>query len=194
MHRDVYTVDDFMFERRRPGNDTSEVRGDGTMIISFGWTSDALLAGFKDTTRRDWNPAYVTNNKNAGRLVDRSYLDAWDALPRVVSKDPHKIAKIRLKVDVLPSRELPSTDFAREGFEWLERYGYTLAGRAPSTLWHDWRWNWYGDPEHGIKRTTIAEPLYLVRFNIVELTQAGRDRRDQLLQEGKEVRDLAMVA
>lgn len=162
---------------------------DEAMIISFGWTSDALLAGFKDTTRRDWDREYVRLCQSSGRLIDRYILDAWDALPRVKSKNPKMIARVQLKAEPLLSRELPPTDYAREGFEWLSRHGYTLNGIPPLETWRGWEYIWRGE-----NIAQPANPLWVIRFNVVELTQAGRDRRDQLLQEGKEIRPLPMVS
>lgn len=164
------------------------------MIISFGWTSDALLAGYKDTTRRAWDPDRIRREMARGHWRDRCVLDAWDALPRVVVKNPKPIAKIRLKVDCVYSKDMPDEDVDREGLRWLDHHGYLCDGIQPLRLWESWRWIWYGDPEHGIAVTGDAAPLWVVRFNVIELTQAGRDRRDQLLQEGKAVRPLPMVA
>jgi uncharacterized protein YqfB (UPF0267 family) len=56
-------------------------------IISFAWTTDALIAGEKTVTRRDWNDAYARRFK-AGEIIS-----AYDKNPRAGGK---KIAEIRL--------------------------------------------------------------------------------------------------
>lgn len=57
------------------------------MIISFGWTSAALLAGEKYTTLREWAPRHAAHF-HAGDIID-----AWDRGPRMHG---HKIGTIRL--------------------------------------------------------------------------------------------------
>lgn len=47
------------------------------MIISFGWTAAALLAGEKSTTFREWAPRHVAHF-HAGQIVD-----AWDRPPTI---------------------------------------------------------------------------------------------------------------
>ena len=49
-------------------------------IISFGWTSDALVAGAKTVTRRDWKDRFV-NQWSKGDQAQ-----AWDKSPRAGGK------------------------------------------------------------------------------------------------------------
>lgn len=58
------------------------------MIISFAWTTQALLAGRKTVTRREWTDGHAAKFK-PGDLVD-----AWDKLPRC--KGSKKVAVIRI--------------------------------------------------------------------------------------------------
>lgn len=86
------------------------------MIISFAWTTPALLAGAKTMTRRDWTGDYARRFR-AGMLVD-----AYDRSPRARGR---KVATIRLTR--APRREwstdLTEADYDREGFTWLRAHG-----------------------------------------------------------------------
>lgn len=88
------------------------------MIVSFSWTTPALLAGAKTMTRRDWTHAHAAKF-TVGRLVD-----AWDRSPR--TGKGRKVATIRITRE--PRRESTSAisrdDYRREGFTWLQEHGY----------------------------------------------------------------------
>ena len=49
-------------------------------IISFAWTTEALLAGIKTCTRRDWNDDYARRFKNG------EFCQAFDRNPRAGGK------------------------------------------------------------------------------------------------------------
>lgn len=87
------------------------------MIVSFAWTTPALLAGAKTVTRRDWTYGHA-QKFTVGMLVD-----AYDRSPRAHGK---KVATIRITRP--PHREstanLPVEDYAREGFAWLREHGH----------------------------------------------------------------------
>lgn len=143
------------------------------MILSFAWTTDALLAGFKDSTRRQWSPRTLAQFLQRAR--DRTPLDAYNTNPRVHGM---KVATIRQTVEPAWSSDLPAGDWHREGFDWLQRYGYTVDGQTPAALWYAWE-------------TAIpAQTAVVVRYEVLDLTLAGRNLRDQLRAEGKEVRPL----
>lgn len=122
------------------------------MIISFGHTTPALLAGAKTVTRRDWKPQHAAKFK-AGMLVD-----AWNTSPRNVHMNPRKVATIRLTADpkLMRLRQTPDADWEAEGFEYLSANGLTVFGLAPETLWNRWR-------RHGNE-----DQMYAVRFEVVE--------------------------
>ena len=86
------------------------------MIISFAWTTPALLAGAKTVTRRDWKPEHAAKF-HAGMLVE-----AYDRSPRAHGR---KVATIRLTS--APRREwsshLSEADYEAEGFVWLRAHG-----------------------------------------------------------------------
>lgn len=126
------------------------------MILSFGWTTPALLAGAKTCTRRDWKPEHAARFK-AGMLVD-----AWNSLPRNVAKNPRKVAVIRLTQDpVLEfTTDAREDDWFAEGFDYLNQHGALINGVSPAALWDQWT-----SPDTG-------RQLYVVRFEVVELLEA----------------------
>jgi hypothetical protein len=84
-------------------------------IIAFAWTSPALIARAKDTTRRDWTADYAKRWK-AGQIAQ-----AYDNGPRRGGK---KIGEIRLTQapHLERTRFMPDADYRREGLEWLDRH------------------------------------------------------------------------
>jgi hypothetical protein len=98
------------------------------VIISFAWTTPALLAGAKTVTRRNWLAAHGSRF-HAGDLVD-----AWDRSPRANGK---KVATIRIK-EVVEERGvwMESNEIFREGVMWCKRHGIAVPDRQPS--WDEW--------------------------------------------------------
>lgn len=137
-------------------------------IISFAETTDALLAGRKTVTRREWVESWA-RKFHAGDLVA-----AYDRSPRARGKH---VATIRLTRD--PYQEsahwAPDTDYEAEGFGWMEENGRTLWGHTPREQWDAWK--------------TENPVLWVVRFELVERIRkpdaleeiaAGRRRGDGL--------------
>lgn len=94
------------------------------MIVSFAWTTPALLAGAKTMTRRDWSISHAAKFRT-GMLVD-----AWNYTPRVNSARrgiaiAHKVATIRIARAPYRtwSTDLTEEDYDREGFNWLRAQG-----------------------------------------------------------------------
>lgn len=87
------------------------------MILSFAWTTPALLSGHKTMTRRDWTHAHAAKF-TVGRLVD-----AWDRSPR--TGKGRKVATIRITREphMEWSSDLTEYDVEREGFNWLRAHG-----------------------------------------------------------------------
>jgi len=83
-------------------------------IISFAWTTEALLAGLKTVTRRFWSDSYAEKFKEGDRV------QAWDKSPRFGGC---KVAEIRLTCD--PYKEklaaMPEDDVAKEGGLWASK-------------------------------------------------------------------------
>ena len=117
------------------------------MIISFGWTTPALLAGQKTVTRRYWNA------KHAAKFKAGMQIDAWNTSPRNVKGNPHKVATIRLADDpVLDwSDGVDSREWQAEGFAYLSEHN---DDDVVERILHDWRSN--------------PRRLYVVRFEVVE--------------------------
>lgn len=107
-------------------------------IISFAYTTPALLALAKTVTRRDWKPEHAAKFKRGMKCW------AYDRSPRVGG---HAVAVIRLIAD--PKFEamvlVPDSDFEGEGFAWMAMHdpagGRALGGefflRDPRG-WFDW--------------------------------------------------------
>jgi hypothetical protein len=96
-------------------------------IISFSWTMDALLAGRKTCTRRDWDADY------ARRFKANDVCQAWDHQPR--TRKGRKWADIRLTVEPYwePLRDMPDEDYEAEGFKFYEENPHLLPPDAPFT-------------------------------------------------------------
>lgn len=108
------------------------------MIISFGHTTPALLAGRKTVTRRDWSDRQF-------EIIHRYWqqglaLDAWSASPRNRAADPKAVGKIVMTHE--PVREssdvAPESDYEAEGFVYLTEAGLLVFGLTPEALWRKW--------------------------------------------------------
>lgn len=121
-------------------------------IISFAWTTPALLAGVKTVTRRDWNARYAQQFA-AGEVVL-----AYDRNPRYGGKPVARIA-LTERPYLESTRDAPPADFAAEGFEYLEARGAKVDKLSPRTLWRAWK----------------LEPrdMWVVRFEVLELLEAA---------------------
>ncbi len=134
-------------------------------IISFGWTTPALLAGAKTCTRRDWKPRYAASFR-PGEICT-----AYDRNPRVHGRPVGRIEIESVSEEREPMRDAPLADYAHEGFEWFDQHyeerlealpklvvGLHLAGPdIPSMidLWHEW--------------VESGQALYVVRFKLLEV-------------------------
>jgi hypothetical protein len=127
------------------------------VIISFAWTTPALLAGAKTMTRRDWSPEHALRF-NAGMLVD-----AWDRSPR--TGKGKKVATIRLTCDpyAQTTRELTEVDWLREGFTWLVLNGTPEDRDRAQEIWEDWR--------------IAPRTLWVVEFELVGIVDASGNLR-----------------
>lgn len=117
-------------------------------IISFAWTTGALLAGRKTATCRGWDERYARRFR-AGDLVA-----AYDRSPRFKGK---QVATIRLTHDATigPWKHILTDPYEQEGFAWYDEQiaaGNADAARAvkrgldigDTTLWEwlDLQPNW----------------------------------------------------
>jgi len=89
------------------------------VIISFAWTTAALLAGRKTCTRRDWDERYFQQWVRAWR-EDRHVHDAYDRSPRAGG---HKVGEIRLTCEPYRERlaDMPESDVLAEGGLWSSK-------------------------------------------------------------------------
>jgi uncharacterized protein YqfB (UPF0267 family) len=117
------------------------------VIISFAWTTPALLAGAKTVTRRDWSIDHARKFK-VGMLVD-----AWDKSPRVGRGKARKVATIRITRAPWLQRtdHLEEEDYEREGFDWLNEHGEAAWVDATARSW-----------------SLRPRRLYVVEFELVE--------------------------
>lgn len=82
-------------------------------VLSFAWTSPALLAGRKTCTRRQWSPNYARS------IRPGEIMTAYDRSPRIGGKP---IATIRIEsVTWEPDADAPDSDYGAEGFAFLYR-------------------------------------------------------------------------
>jgi len=107
-------------------------------IISFAWTTPALLARQKSVTRRDWKYDYAKTFKAGENL------QAWNKNPRLKHYPrfmARKVGEIQLREDpyLEPLAEVPLADWVEEGFEYLQSHGYKIDGIAPIDLWNGWK-------------------------------------------------------
>ena len=105
------------------------------MILSFAWTTDALLAGNKTCTRRVWSERTARAWVNAYKS-DRLIHTAWDKCSCV--KGAKQIADIRLTQ--LPYQErlgdMPQSDLDAEGGLWASRDEFiNLFGSPGIVVW-----------------------------------------------------------
>ncbi len=127
-------------------------------IISFAWTSPALVAGEKTVTRREWQP------NHASRFQPGDLVAAYDRQPRFGGK---QIATIRI-VSVTWERfqDMPDSDYAGEGFEYLAAHPELLPKSGP-----------YSDA-YMVSRSRFAEwqespdGSWVIRFELVEVVNA----------------------
>jgi len=85
-------------------------------IISFAWTTPALLAGRKTCTRRDWDAAY------ASQFRPGDVVAAYDKSPRYGGKKVAEVAVVRAPYQE-PLAAMPDEDYEAEGFAFLYAQG-----------------------------------------------------------------------
>lgn len=125
------------------------------MLISFSWTTAALLSGAKTMTRRDWSRAHYSAVEKA--FLEERPFDAWDHVPRV--KGARKVAEIRLTGIRGPESTslVGDEDYRREGFAWLRAHGSPEERGRVQTIWTQWRF--------------APQLLYVVEFELVDVVR-----------------------
>ena len=115
------------------------------MIVSFGETTEALLAGVKTVTRRKWADSHAV------KFEAGSVHKAYDKVPFRGGKH---IADIRLTAAPYKTRFVPDADWEAEGFAYMAARGLKVFGKEPVALWMEWA-------------NGGAADLYVVRFDPV---------------------------
>jgi len=89
------------------------------MILSFAWTTEALLAGQKTCTRRRWSSRHFGAWRQAWRK-GRLEHQAWDKVPRAGGK---RVGTIRLTCEPYKERlaDMPESDVLAEGGMWASK-------------------------------------------------------------------------
>ena len=100
-------------------------------IISFAWTTPALLAGKKTRTRRDWNDKYAKRFK-VGDLIQ-----AYDKQPRFKGKKVAIIKIVNIKKEDI--NLMPDEDYDKEGFAYLEKINKEIFGQTPKIAFQEWK-------------------------------------------------------
>lgn len=100
-------------------------------IISFAWTTPALLAGRKTVTRREWKDRHAVTFRKGDLIA------AYNRLPRVGG---HQVATLRLTRDAYKESTAlaPPVDFEREGFAYLDEHRLMVGGDTPLEIWESW--------------------------------------------------------
>lgn len=130
-------------------------------ILSFAYTTPALLAGVKRVTRRDWDPDFAQRFRS-GELVK-----AYDRHPRY--RGAH-VADIRLTrrpyLELIA--QMPDCDYVLEGFKYLYEHPEvrpkTIFGEkvTPETFSWDWFCEW----------RQSGGSFWVVRFEIARVVHA----------------------
>jgi len=137
------------------------------LIISFAWTTPALVLAQKDTTRRDWKPRTIAAARKvmtAGELVE-----AWSISPMYAGAGGAKVADIRITeiIEDEDSSTMSDDEWEREGFHVLEALGAKIDGSSPLDVFRFWR-------------LENVQPQTVVRFELIRLTPKGEAERARL--------------
>lgn len=139
-------------------------------IVSYAWTSPMLVTGNKTCTRRDWDYGY------AARFQSGELVQAYDRSPRARGQ---QIATVRLtqKPECELLSEMPDSDYEAEGFAWALAHpavftktieglpsGHFIREVCTRAGFERWR--------------NSGEAMYVVRFELVELTDEGKRQAD----------------
>ena len=128
-------------------------------IVSFAWTTPALLARRKTCTRSKWLGRFAERFQ-AGELVQ-----AWDKQPRFKGK---RVGIIRLteKPYLESTADAPDSDWEAEGCAYLESIGAKVGKLPPRQLWRIWR-------------ELKPQELWIVRFEVVEIYHIEDEADDE---------------
>ncbi len=116
-------------------------------IISFAWTTPAVVARRKTQTRRQWSDSY------AKMFKANDICQGYDKGPRVGGQ---LISLVRLTRDpwIQNTSEMGDDDFQYEGFEYMEEQRILFRGQPVREFFKEWK--------------AAAEDLYVVDFSYVD--------------------------
>lgn len=100
-------------------------------IISFAWTTPAVVARRKTRTRREWSENYARKFK-AGSICQ-----GYDKGPRVGGKPIHLI-RIMRDPWIQNTSELTECDFESEGFQYMAEQGFKIKGQDLYAFFDQW--------------------------------------------------------
>lgn len=122
-------------------------------IISFAYTTAALLAGHKTITRRYWNPRHA-NMFKPGEIVQ-----AWDKSPRFKGR---KVAEIKIiAIYKENTKDMPEEHYFKEGFQYMLVNNIPIGkkGKHPimtdDVYWRAWK--------------AAQDDVYVVVFELIKL-------------------------
>lgn len=121
-----------------------------SLIMSFDWTTPALLAEEKTVSRRHWKDRHAQKYRKGMRV------QAWDHQPRT-RKGQHK-AWIRLREAPYkqPLCYMPDSDWVAEGFRYMDQHRELLPANCPIDPSWEGFVAWRSSPEE----------VYVVRFDL----------------------------
>lgn len=124
------------------------------MIVSFAWTTPALLAYRKSVTRRAWKT----------RFARQIHVGAHQAYNKLARNHGRQVATIHVLQEPYLERmgDIPDSDYEAEGFSFFEEHPELLPASAPWSVmnwdvFNHWR---YSDPDR---------ELWVLRFQPVLL-------------------------
>lgn len=123
-------------------------------IISFAYTTPALLIGHKTVTRRDWTKKYARLFKK------RDVVSAYNRSPMFGGK---QVAIIQLTCDPTyePMCDMPDSDYEAEGFAYLNENRHLL----PKAMPYDVSWAGFQD----WRNFPVHSSMWVVRIKLIEL-------------------------
>lgn len=135
-------------------------------IISFGWTTPALLAGAKTCTRRNWNDRYARSFR-PGEVCT-----AYDRNPRVHGKPVARIQIESVSPERVPMIKAPPSDYAKEGFLWFDQHPEEREKALPKLMagLSLQRYRAITMAELFESWVTSGQSLYVVRFKLLEVS------------------------
>lgn len=130
------------------------------MLISFAYTTDAVIMECKTKTRRKWVVSH------ANKFRDGQEVDFWDKNPRNHGEKMGSIILTRGPYRENTRKLMYPDDFIAEGFDYMTERGLEMDGVEPLIFFQRW------------KAQRVL--LFVVEFKLHLLTTAGMRRKIEL--------------